>query len=78
MKPTIIDNVISSGYQDCVENIFDINFSWYFTPRISDDVNTDPNTGFSSIILKTRLHIQIIMESCYPYFLRLLISIKEE
>ena len=54
MKPTIIDNVISSGYQDFVENIFDMNFSWYFTPRISDDVSTDPNTGFSSIIFEDK------------------------
>tara|TARA_Y100000592_G_scaffold29446_1_gene47021 strand:+ start:2880 stop:3419 length:540 start_codon:yes stop_codon:yes gene_type:complete len=52
VKPTVIDNVISSAYQDYIENIFSMNFSWYFTPRISDDVSTDPNTGFSHLIFE--------------------------
>ena len=42
MRPVVIDNVISSGYQQYVENIFSTNFSWYFTPRVSDDVGEDP------------------------------------
>ena len=52
MKPTVIDNAISSGYQDHVESIFDSNFSWYFTPRISDDVSADQNTGFSHLVFE--------------------------
>ena len=52
MKPTVIDNAISSGYQDHVESIFNSNFSWYFTPRISDDVSADQNTGFSHLVFE--------------------------
>ena len=52
MKPIVIDNAISSGYQDHVESIFNSNFSWYFTPRISDDVSADQNTGFSHLVFE--------------------------
>jgi len=52
VKPTVIDDAISSGYQDHVESIFNSNFSWYFTPRISDDVSADQNTGFSHLVFE--------------------------
>ena len=61
MRPVVIDNVISSGYQQYVENIFSTNFSWYFTPRVSDDVSEDPNTGFSHLYLRIKLLSQSIM-----------------
>ena len=54
MRPVVIDNVISSGYQEYVENIFSINFSWFFTPRVSDDVSEDSNTGFSHPIFEDK------------------------
>jgi len=56
MKPTIIDDAISPAYQDFVENTFNSNFSWYFTPRITefnrDDVSVDQNTGFSHLVFE--------------------------
>ena len=72
MKPTVIDDAISSGYQDHVESIFNSNFSWYFTPRISDDVSADQKPDFHILYLRTQLHIQIIMESLLPIFFELL------
>ena len=54
MRPVVIDNVISLGYQEYVENIFGMNFSWFFTPRVSDDVSEDSNTGFSHPIFEDK------------------------
>ena len=68
MKPTVIDNVISSGYQQYVENIFSMNFSWYFTPRVSDDVNADPNTGFSHLIFEDTTTYSNHYEALLPVF----------
>ena len=52
MRPVVIDNVISSGYQQYIENTFDTNFPWYFVPRVSEDVSEDSNTGFSNLVFE--------------------------
>ena len=48
MKLTIIDNVISLGYQNLVEESFNsTNFDWYYQAAISAEGRDDVNTGFS-------------------------------
>ena len=48
MKLTIIDNVISLGYQNLVEETFNsTNFDWYYQAVISAEGRDDVNTGFS-------------------------------
>ena len=48
MKTTIIEDVISRGYQNHIQNAFeDKHFPWYFTPEISKPGTGDPNSGFS-------------------------------
>ena len=47
MKLTIIDNVISLGYQNLVEETFNsTNFDWYYQAVISAEGRDDVNTGF--------------------------------
>ena len=46
MKFTIIDNVISKGYQNAIETDFSsTNFPWYFCSSITQK-NKDTNSGF--------------------------------
>ena len=53
MKITILDNIISTGYQNYIQNLFcDKKFPWYFTPEISRPGEDDPNSGFSHTIYK--------------------------
>ena len=68
MRPVVIDNVISSGYQEYVENIFSMNFSWYFTPRVSDDVSEDSNTGFSHLIFEDKTPFSKHYDALLPIF----------
>lgn len=68
MRPVVIDNVISSGYQQYVENIFSTNFSWYFTPRVSDDVSEDPNTGFSHLVFEDKTTFSKHYDTLIPIF----------
>tara|TARA_B100000427_G_scaffold308785_1_gene297270 strand:+ start:403 stop:930 length:528 start_codon:yes stop_codon:yes gene_type:complete len=50
MKFTIIDNVISKGYQNAIETDFSSNnFPWYFYSSITHK-NIDTNSGFSHVI----------------------------
>ena len=68
MRPVVIDNIISSGYQQYVENIFSMNFSWYFTPRVSDDVSEDSNTGFSHLIFEDTTTFSKHYDTLLPIF----------
>ena len=53
MKITILDNIISTGYQNHIQNLFcDKKFPWFFTPEISTPGENDPNSGLSHIIYK--------------------------
>jgi hypothetical protein len=68
MRPIVIDNVISLGYQQYVENIFSMNFPWYFTPRVSDDVSEDSNTGFSHLIFEDTTTFSKHYDTLLPIF----------
>ena len=68
MRPVVIENVISSGYQQYVENIFSMDFSWYFTPRVSDDVSEDSNTGFSHLIFEDKTTLSKHYDAMIPIF----------
>ena len=48
MKLTIIDNIISLGYQNLVEEVWGSSyFDWYFNSQISVKGDDDVNTGFT-------------------------------
>jgi hypothetical protein len=48
MKLTVLDNIISTGYQDLVEEIMGgTYFDWYFNSQISVVGGSDTNSGFT-------------------------------
>ena len=68
MRPVVIDNVISLGYQEYVENIFSMDFSWFFTPRVSDDLSEDLNTGFSHLVFEDKTTFSKHYDALLPIF----------
>ena len=45
-----------------------MDFSWYFTPRISDDVSEDPNTGFSHLVFEDKTPFSKHYNALLPIF----------
>lgn len=77
MKLTIIDDVISSSYQQHIENTFNINFSWYFTPKITDDLSSDQNTGFSHLLFEDQTTYSNHYNTTLPIFFEALNKYKK-
>ena len=52
MDILVIDDVISSGYQEHIEHMFNNDFPWFYTPKVTIDIESDPNTGFSHLLFE--------------------------
>ncbi len=77
MKPIVIDNVVSSGYQQYIENTFNMSFPWYYTPRISDDVSDDMNSGFSHLVFDENNPLSKYFDALIPIFFEALEKYKK-
>ena len=75
MKITILDDIISTGYQNHIQDIFfNQKFPWFFTPVISTTEGGVPNSGLTHIIYENNekspyfdLVLPILFEGLYEY-----------